>query len=266
MSRLTLVARLIFGAWMLINGANYLFFSFWPMPSGHAPLAILLMSALVHSKLINVAMVIQLVSGALILAGFFVPLALCVVMPISVCALYWSLILDHRLAGALLALVVVALNAFLMLAYLEYYKGALQRSALAVSETARSSFDLLFVSPSGRTSRSEFVPALITLVAVALFYTFVVTGRNAEWCALVLVYPGVILHARRLHDMGYSGWLLIVPAVLMVVAFAIWLHIVSFGAQLDSAVPLVALVVSAGFALWGCFGGESRATRTAAIR
>ena len=92
------------------------------------------------------------------------------------------------------------------------------------------------------------------------------TGRTAEWCALVLVYPGVILHARRLHDMGYSGWLLVVPAVLMILAFAIWLHLVSFGAQLDSALPLVALVVSAGFALWGCFGDESRATRTAAIR
>ena len=103
MSRLTLVARLIFGAWMLISGANYLFFSFWPMPSGHEPLAILLMNALVHSKLINVAMVIQLVCGALIPSGFFVPLALCVVMPISVCALYWSLILDHRLAGSVLS-------------------------------------------------------------------------------------------------------------------------------------------------------------------
>ena len=266
MNRATLVARLIFGAWMLINGANYLFFSFWPMPAGHEPLAILLMSALVHSKLINVAMVIQLVTGALLLSGVFVPLALCVVMPISVCALYWGLILDHRLGVALLALVAFALNAFLMLAYLEYYRGALRRSALALTETARSSFDLLFVNPSGRTSRGEFVPALITLVAVAAFYTFIVTGRTAEWCALVLVYPGAILHARRLHDMGYSGWLSIVPAILMVVAFAIWLHLVSLGAQLDSALPVLALLVAAGFALWGCLGGEAHARRAAAVR
>ena len=266
MNRLTLVARLIFGAWMLINGANALFLSFWPMPAGHEPLAILLMSALVHSRLIDVALVIELITGALILSGFFVPLALCVVMPISVCALYWSLILDHRLAGALLALVALALNAFLMVAYLDYYKGALQRSALALGETARSSFDRLFVQGGGRSSRSEFIPALITLVAVALFYTFVVTGRNAEWCALVLVYPGVVLHARRLHDMGHSAWPLIVPAALLVLAFAIWLHIVSLGAQLDSALPIVALVVAAGFALWGCFGGESGAARTAATR
>ena len=40
----------------------------------------------------------------------------------------------------------------------------------------------------------------------------------------------------------------------MVAAFAIWLRIVSLGAQLDTAVPLIALAVSAGFALWCCIG------------
>ena len=123
-------------------------------------------------------------------------------------------------------------------------------------------FEALFVNPNGRTSRGESVPALITLLAVVAFYAFLVTGRTAQWCLLVLVFPGVILHARRLHDMGHTAWLLIVPGVLMLVAFAIWLHIVSLGAQLDAAVPLVALAVSAGFALWGCVGsGQADANR-----
>ncbi len=39
------------------------------MPTGHEPLAIQLMDALVHSHLIDVAMAIQLVTGALILSG-----------------------------------------------------------------------------------------------------------------------------------------------------------------------------------------------------
>ncbi len=60
--------------------------------------------------------------------------------------------------------------------------------------------------------------------------------------------------------MGHTAWLLVVPAVLMIVAFAIWLHYVSLGAQLDTAVPLIALVVSAGFAVWGCIGkGQAEA-------
>ena len=127
-------------------------------------------------------------------------------------------------------------------------------------------FESLFVNPKGRTSRGQFVPALITLLAVVAFYEFLVTGRTAQWCMLVLVFPGVILHARRLHDMGHSGWLLLAPAILMLAAFAIWLQIVSLGAQLDSAVPLIALAVSAGFALWGCIGnGQAEANRFGAM-
>jgi len=174
MKQLVLAGRLVFGAWMLLNGANYLFFSFWPMPAGHEPLATQLMDALVHSRLLDVAMTIQLVTGALILTGFFVPVALCVVMPISTCALYWSVILDHQPLGVVLSIAAFALNGLLMLAYLEYYKAVLHRSALMLGETGRSSFDLLFAKLNGRTSRSQFIPAAITLVAVIVFYAYLV--------------------------------------------------------------------------------------------
>ena len=134
MKQLVLVGRLIFGAWMLANGANHFFLSLWPEPVGHEPLAMQLMAAFVHSRLFDVAMTIELVTGALILAGIFVPVALCVVMPVSTCALYWSAILEHQPLGAVLALVAFALNGFLMLAYIDYYKGALERHALMVGE------------------------------------------------------------------------------------------------------------------------------------
>jgi len=129
-----LVGRLIFGAWMLVNGINYFFVSLYPLPSGHEPLAVQLMTGLVHSRLLDVAVAIELVTGALILIGVFVPAALCVVMPISVCAAFWAL-LDHQPVSLILGLGAVALNGLLMLAYLDYYKGVLQRHALAVGET-----------------------------------------------------------------------------------------------------------------------------------
>jgi hypothetical protein len=134
MKHLILVGRLIFGAWMVANGANHFFLSLWPVPMGHEPLAIQLMDALVHSRLFDVAMAIQLVTGLLILTGFFVPLALCVVMPVSTCALFWSAILDHQPVGAVLAFVAFALNGVLMFAYLDYYRGALQRYAPSLGE------------------------------------------------------------------------------------------------------------------------------------
>lgn len=112
-------------------------------------------------------------------------------------------------------------------------------------------FESLFVNPDGRTPRSEFVPALIVLLLVVLFYAVLVKGRTGTFCLLVLLYPGLMLHARRLRDMGRSAWLLVVPAVLLLAAFAIWLKYASFGGSLDGSVPLVALVVAAAFALWG---------------
>jgi uncharacterized membrane protein YhaH (DUF805 family) len=151
-----------------------------------------------------------------------------------------------------------------MLAYIDYYKGALQRDAPMLGESSgnRPTFDRLFARPNGRTSRGQFVAALITLLAVAALYALVVRGRNAEWCVVALLLPGLILHARRLHDMGHTAWLLIVPGVLLVAACAIWLHLVSLGVSLDSVVPVAALAVSGAFALWGCIGrGEAEANR-----
>ena len=264
MKQLTVVGRVIFGGWMLADGVNYFFLSLWSMPAGHEPLAVQLMAALLHSGLFGVAMAIQLVTGALILTGWLVPVALCVVMPVSTCALYWAVILDHQALGALLALAGFALNGLLMLAYLDYYQGALQRHALMLGESAagRSSFNDLFVNPNGRTSRSQFAAALITLVAVLAFYAFRVTGVTAHWCMFMLLLPAVVLHARRLHDLGHSAWLLFAPALLVVAAFAIWLRIVSFGAPYDAAVPVAALVIFAVFALWGCLaGGQADANR-----
>ena len=134
MRTLVLAGRLVFGAWMLASGANHFFGPYYPEPTGHEPLAIQLMAALVHTRLIDVAMPIQLAAGALILAGVFAPVALCVVMPISTCAAYWAVILDHQPLGALLALAALALNGLLMLAYLDYYGGVLQRRALTLGE------------------------------------------------------------------------------------------------------------------------------------
>jgi uncharacterized membrane protein YphA (DoxX/SURF4 family) len=134
MKHLVLAARLLFGAWMVANGANHFFFSLWPEPMGHEPLAAQLMSALVHSRLLDVVMAIELVAGALILTGFFIPIALCVVMPVSTCAMFWSVVLDHQPLGAALALTAFALNGLLMLAYIDYYRGTLQRHAPMLGE------------------------------------------------------------------------------------------------------------------------------------
>jgi uncharacterized membrane protein YhaH (DUF805 family) len=76
-------------------------------------------------------------------------------------------------------------------------------------------FESLFVNPGGRTPRAQFVAALITLLA---------------------------------------AWLRLVPTVLALVAFGIWLGYFSLGSPIDAALPSAALALAAGFALWGCIG------------
>jgi uncharacterized membrane protein YhaH (DUF805 family)/uncharacterized membrane protein YphA (DoxX/SURF4 family) len=264
LKQLALVARLVFGAWMFVNGANHFFFSFWQAPTGQEPLSMELMSALVDSRLLDVCMLIELVAGALILLGYFVPAALCVVMAVSTCALYWA-ILDHGTSSLTLGVAAFALNGLLMLAYLPYYTGALQRAPLTIGESdRRTSWNTLFVQPNGCTSRGHFLAALLPLALAVFWYAYKGPAIDyASWGVLVMLYPAVVLHVRRLHDMGRSGWLMLVPAVLTVIAMGIWAHRISLGPQFDAACPLVALVVFVGFALWGCMARGQDETETA---
>lgn len=254
-ARLVRIGRLILGAGLLVNGANF-FMHLYPLPAGHHPLAVQLMAGLEHSQLLDVAMAIQAVAGALILADLFVPLALSLAMPIAVCAAFWAVILEHEPIGAALALATVALNGLLMLAWLGSYRGVLQRSALAAGETTQANYDALYADPRGRTARGPFIGALIPLAAAALFYHLLVYGAAGHWAMLVLLFPAVMLHARRLHDMGWPALLLILPGVP--VAAAIWFGMFHPGAGFASMMILIGLSVGAAVTLW-CLIAKSRA-------
>lgn len=201
--QLALGGRLLFGGWMLLSGANYLFLSLWQLPGGSEPLAMQLMSALVNSRLLDVAMAIQLLAGALLLAGLCIPLALCLLMPISTCALFWAAVLDQQALTTLLALAAFALNGLLMLAWLPYYRSVLQRHTLAMGELQEPplNYDALFVNPLRHTTRVQYIPALLTVLAAIAFFGWFVGGRTAQFCMLVLLYPAAVLLVRRLRDL-----------------------------------------------------------------
>jgi uncharacterized membrane protein YhaH (DUF805 family) len=263
MKTLILIARVVFGVWMLANGVNHFFVHLYPEPVGHEPLAVQLLTAFQHSRLYDVAMAMELVAGVLILAGVILPAALCVITPVNVCAVYWALILDHQPLMALLAIVALALNAGLMLAYIDYYKDMLQRNVLSLGESNDgASWNQTFAWATGRTSQMNYIKALVPLLLAAAFYTFLAkTGRNGEWVLATLLYPGFVLVAGRLHDMGQTAWLLFAPGVLD--AAALWLHFFpTANTSLVAPVGIAAYVVSAAFLLWGlAMKGQSAANR-----
>ena len=121
------------------------------------------------------------------------------------------------------------------------------------------SFQTVFANPMGRTSRGSFIGGLIVLLLVAGFYVWRVPGLNGAWVLFTLLFPAFVLHARRLHDMSLTAWLLVPPGLLL--GAAIWPHTGSRGAY-EQPLLLAGLGVAALVALWCCVAkGKAEANK-----
>jgi uncharacterized membrane protein YhaH (DUF805 family) len=117
---------------------------------------------------------------------------------------------------------------------------------------------------------------LIVLVASALTNAVPVLGPVMS---LVLLWPQIVLRVKRLHDFGFSGWLLLLP--VSVSALCIGLAMLNGGSALLLATPAslpallaspamrvpliyveVALAIEFVFLLWvGLTKGDAAANR-----
>ena len=195
MTRAVGIVRLVFGAWMAFNGLNHFLGPFVTVPQGAQPLAAQLLAAFGNSRLLDVAMALELVGGALLLAGVFVPFALAMLMPLSTCALYWALVLNQEPLWAMLALLAFALNGLLMLAHLDYYRNVLRPNALAIGESEEASYGKLFVNPLSGAPLREYAGALLVLLAAMAFFYWVVPFENGDYGLIVLIIPALALLA-----------------------------------------------------------------------
>lgn len=113
--------RLLFAAWMIPAGLNH-FVPLFPQPMGSQPLSQELIVALLDSRLFDLVKAVELIAGICVLAGFYVPLALLVCMPVSFCVFYWDAPLEGwGSRAAQFGYSVLLVNSLLCLAYIRSY-------------------------------------------------------------------------------------------------------------------------------------------------
>lgn len=91
---------------------------------------------------------------------------------------------------------------------------------------------------------------MATIIAVYAFYFWVGVNGTVQFSILVLLFPLLVLLARRLRDMGRPPALVFAPLLLLLAAFAVQYDYVSLGG-IDTAVVWLALLVTAVLIGWG---------------
>jgi hypothetical protein len=197
MTRSLEALRLLLGAVMVVTAVQYFMpflLPFVPAAEWNDPMARRLMTAFDRSGLLAVARFIHLVAGALLLSNRAVPFALAALMPVNLCALFIALFIEGGPAIAALAVLIVALNALLMLAYLPYYRGVLEGGQLADGEGPEDgqNFESLFVNPLSDAPTGAYLGGALVLAAALAFYWFVVPFANGTMGLLVLAIPTAV--------------------------------------------------------------------------
>jgi uncharacterized membrane protein YphA (DoxX/SURF4 family) len=122
----TIIARVLLGLIFVVFGFNG-FLHFIPMPPPANPLAVQFGTALAVSGYMNVVFAFQIIGGALLLLGFFVPLGLTILCPIIA-----NIFLFHACMapeGLPLALVCALLALFLIWRYWPNFAGLMRSTA-----------------------------------------------------------------------------------------------------------------------------------------
>ncbi len=200
MTRALDALRVLLGLVMVVTALDYFLPALVPVIEQRAwedPMSIRLMTAFDKSGLLAVAKFIHLVAGALLLVNRAVPFALAALAPVNVCGTYISLFVEGDPLLGLLAVLIMALNALLMLAYLPWYRGVLEPGQLADGEgpEAGDNYESLFVNPLSKAPASAYPVAALVLLAALAFYWYVVLGLNSTTGLAVLAIPAVLLVA-----------------------------------------------------------------------
>lgn len=115
----------------------------------------------------------------------------------------------------------------------------------------------LFLSFNGRIRRSHFWIAWLILLGVGTVLNFIpIVGL----LGFILIWPNLAITVKRLHDMGHTGWLAVIPWVVNIIGFIIAAFTVGAAAisggltgdNMDNADPATILALMGP--MFGIFG------------
>ncbi len=122
MKIITIIARILLGLLFVVFGSNA-FIHFLPMPPMTGPSGEFI-GAMASTGYLQVIAGCQVIGGALLLLGKYVPLGLTLLGPIIVNIVLFHIFLEH--SGLAMALVVCAVWLFLLWAYRTAFAGLLR--------------------------------------------------------------------------------------------------------------------------------------------
>ena len=119
----------------------------------------------------------------------------------------------------------------------------------------------LFLSGEGRIGRRDFWIGFLIIMAASFLLGFIpIIGMIV---GLALIWPQVCIHAKRLHDMGRTAWLMLIPMAISLGAMVVVAAVGGMAALSGDASAvtgaafgvmglalLISFVVSLAFLLW----------------
>jgi uncharacterized membrane protein YphA (DoxX/SURF4 family) len=112
--------QFFFGGWFLVHGLNH-WLEFFPRPSGSSPISHELIAALNHSGLLSVVKIIEIITGVLLLANRFVPLAVVAAFPVALSIAHLNLVANHDLTSMIVGVVIMPLLCLIALGHLDKF-------------------------------------------------------------------------------------------------------------------------------------------------
>ena len=111
----------------------------------------------------------------------------------------------------------------------------------------------MFLSPEGRMNQKDYWIGMLILFAAWVLSGALHLLAPIAW--LLLIYPGVCVYAKRLHDAGRSAWLILAPVAIGVAAFI--LAVIFGGIGVIGALGMMATFGASPTAWTALFAGLS---------